>query len=146
MNLGTAEIVSTKGVNLQCASGAYVGRVQKIVIQNWHPVTDNQLMNSHYLRRHKLKLKDAITIQVASLHLRPATGKRKVEVTVTLGPKQKKKVDPFAYWKSLLDALVNAKMLVDDSDKWAQVEPLKYERGERRTLIVLTDLEEKDDG
>ena len=49
--------------------------------------------------------------------------------------------DPDAYQKSLGDALVYAKLLVDDSLKWVEWGNVSYERGDAATIITLTDIE-----
>jgi Holliday junction resolvase RusA-like endonuclease len=70
-----------------------------------------------------------------------ATSKRRVDLRITLGPRQREG-DEDNWWKSVLDALVHAKMLIDDNRRWCERGEVSFERGkERATLIELTDLE-----
>ena len=67
--------------------------------------------------------------------------KRSVEMTITLG-KGDRACDVDAYWKTVLDALVHAYALWNDSHKWCEIHPIKFERGEKlATRIVLRDVE-----
>ncbi len=69
-----------------------------------------------------------------------ATGPRRVDLKITnrLGRER----DPDASWKSVLDGLVHARMLIDDSRRWVKLGDVTVERGsERSTCITLTDLE-----
>lgn len=69
-----------------------------------------------------------------------AKRKRRVRLTIVLGPRQRG-ADPDAFWKGLLDSLVAAELLVDDSKEWVELAPVEYERGkERATRIVLEDM------
>jgi hypothetical protein len=53
----------------------------------------------------------------------------------------KRGVTPDSYFKSLLDALVSAGLLVDDSAKFCELAPTTYERATRRaSVITLTDI------
>jgi hypothetical protein len=56
-----------------------------------------------------------------------------------LGPRQRG-ADPDAYWKSLLDALVHAGLLVDDSPKWCELGPVRFERECRRKPAIQLEL------
>jgi hypothetical protein len=48
---------------------------------------------------------------------------------------------PDSYWKSLLDALVHAGLLVDDNRQHVQLGEVEFERGTARaTTITLEDL------
>jgi hypothetical protein len=62
---------------------------------------------------------------------------------LTLAPRQRA-CDPDAFWKSTLDALVHAGLLVDDNRQGCELGEVRFDRGTaRRTVIVLADLEEK---
>ena len=51
--------------------------------------------------------------------------------------------DPDNLLKSLLDALVHAKLLVDDSAAWVELGEVRVERGgHRKTVVTLEDLVE----
>ncbi len=110
-------------------------------IENWHPARLNQLLG-HWRRAHRLKLGDRNTVCVHAYlaGLEPASMKRRVDLLVTLGPGQRSP-DRDAWWKSLLDALVHAKQLVDDSPRWCVPGSVTYDRAKRTaTTIYLTDL------
>lgn len=69
-----------------------------------------------------------------------ATTKRRVSLQLIYG-KGERKHDPDAFWKSVLDALVHAGALKNDTDRWVEVAPVVYGRAERReTIITLEDL------
>jgi hypothetical protein len=118
------------------------GKVHRIVIPNWHPCRLNDLYAGHWARRARLKRADRELIGAyARLQAIPrATGKRRVALTITLGPRQRA-ADCDAYHKSLLDALVHTGILLDDSPAWCELSPVQFRRGERGTEITLTDLE-----
>jgi Holliday junction resolvase RusA-like endonuclease len=109
----------------------------KITIPNWHPATVNQLLG-HWSIAHRRKKADCNIIRCYTQHLEKAEVKRLVRLTIILG-KGQRTCDPDAYWKSLLDALVQAGQLVDDSVKWCVYEYPSFERGEMATIIELFD-------
>lgn len=112
----------------------------KIVIPNWLPARLNQ-NRGHWSKFARLKRIDRDLVAVYARPFPLATGKRSVRLVVTLsGPGREP--DPDSFWKSLLDALVAAKMLIDDSRKWCALEPVEFRRGPARsTCIELTDME-----
>lgn len=113
-----------------------------LLIPDWHPTLDNRLVGRNRFAAQRLKTADALMVlrYAQANQLPPATGKRRVEITMT-GWRRGRLPDPTAPLKSLLDALVHAKMLVDDSGKWAEVPPPRFFRDPRKeTLIALTDL------
>jgi hypothetical protein len=87
-----------------------------LTIDRWHPARLDQWDGRHWSVRARLKRVDR---QIVGLYARtagipPATGKRRVSLMLTLGPRQRGG-DPDAYWKSILDALVHDGLLLDDS-------------------------------
>ncbi len=111
-------------------------------ITNWHPHRLNELLGS-WKRCMRLKREDRqIVATYAKLADVPkATVKRRVSVTICLGPKQRGG-DPDSYHKSLLDALKQAELIVDDNRQWVELAPVQYSRGSHReTTIVLEDVE-----
>ena len=69
-----------------------------------------------------------------------ATTKRRVDLHITLGPRQREGDDD-NWWKSVLDALVHAKMLIDDNRRWCEYGTPTFDRGpEKATVITLTDI------
>lgn len=114
-----------------------------VVIPRWHPRRLNELLACrHWGKRHRLKKADqnmvAAYCHQAGVPL--AAGKRRVSLRITLGPRQRG-ADPDAYWKVLLDALVECGRLKDDSRQWCEVTPVEYDRGpERVTTITMEDV------
>lgn len=118
--------------------------MHNIIIPSFHPARLNQWDGRHWSRRARLKRGDreliAYYARVAAIPR--AAGKRRVSLRLTLAPGQRGG-DPDAYFKSVLDALVHAGLLVDDSKEWCEIAPVIFERGKvRQTMIVLEDLEE----
>jgi Holliday junction resolvase RusA-like endonuclease len=61
---------------------------------------------------------------------------------MTITSQRGRERDPDASWKSVLDGLVHARMLIDDSRKWCKLGDVTFERGsERATTIQLTDID-----
>jgi Holliday junction resolvase RusA-like endonuclease len=108
----------------------------RIPIPDWIPATCNQLLQSRWGGARRKKADREQVIASAWMHAVPkAAGKRRVTLTVILGPRQRG-ADVDAYYKSLCDALVHAKMLVDDSPKWCELAPVRYERGPGKGSVI----------
>src|SRR5208337_5025788 len=89
--------------------------IHTLVIPNWTPSRLNELMRNRW-RCAELKRQDT-TFVIAYSRIQgipKATGKRRVTLEITFG-KGTRAGDPDAYNKSLLDALVNASLLVSDT-------------------------------
>jgi len=113
----------------------------RIHIENFQPLTLNQLMKIHWGSRTKRKMSDYAMIAAYSRHIPKATQKRRVEMTIQLAPRQRAS-DVDAFWKVALDGLVKCGMLVDDSPKWCEIMPIKFTRDRlKATTIVLTDID-----
>jgi hypothetical protein len=112
-------------------------------IERWHPTRLNALLG-HPMHRARLKKADAQLIAYACRDddVTRATVPREVRVAIVLGPRQRAG-DPDAYWKSLLDALVRAGAVVDDSRRWVRLLPVQFDRAEApATILQLNDVEE----
>lgn len=121
---------------------ATIPTTQRIEIEGWHPTPANKLVGYHWRTIAGRKAKDRVKIAQHSFGLRKAKGKREVKLTLGLGPRQSG-VDPDSSWKSLLDSLKHAEMLIDDSDKWVRLLPVEYVRDKprvKRTVIELRDI------
>lgn len=116
---------------------------QSLWIPKWRPTPLNQLMEGHWSNGARKKKADrwVVLTYVKKEKLKPAFCKRRLYVEIVLGPRQKK-ADPDAYFKSLCDALVHAKMLTDDNDAGVELAPVQYSRDAQNwgTLIVLEDM------
>ncbi len=114
-----------------------------IKVPGWHPVRLNQLVGAHWGTRAKRKRADQalLSVYVRLAGVPPATGRRRVDLLITLGPGQRAG-DPDAYLKSLLDALVVTGRLTDDNRQGVELGAVEFERGRQAsTTISLTDLE-----
>lgn len=112
----------------------------KLTIPDWHPSRLNQWDGRHWSKRAKLKRmdRDFIAYYARQQNIPSANGKRRVSLSLTLG-KGQRGGDPDSYWKSLLDGLVHAGLLIDDSKEKVELGPVAYSRGNRATEITLED-------
>jgi hypothetical protein len=116
-------------------------RKQVLVIERWQPSPLNKLLK-HWRTAQRLKTVDRNMVNgyCRLNRFRPAVGPREVNLCIVLGPKQRA-CDPDAYWKSTLDALVKAGMLIDDNRQYCRINPVTFERGpQRETRIELIDI------
>lgn len=107
-------------------------------LPGYHPTPLNQLLGRHHFARGRLKKQDAEVIGRAVLlyGVPPAAGKRTVRLHLVFGPGERG-CDPDAYWKTLLDALVQAGALKDDTRNYVLTPaPPEYSRGESRKSYV----------
>jgi hypothetical protein len=112
-----------------------------LTIEGWHPCRLNELLGC-WQRRARLKRADRqlVTGYAVMQRIPRATGKRRVSLLLTLAPGQRG-ADPDAYWKSLLDALVHAGLLLDDSRQAVELGPVRFARGPAAaTEITLADM------
>jgi Holliday junction resolvase RusA-like endonuclease len=115
----------------------------RLIIPNWHPAKITAWDGRHWRTKHRLKKADREMIGTYSMlaAIPPATGKRRVSLVITLAPRQRAG-DPDAYFKSLNDALVHARLLIDDNRQHVELGTVEFCRGRARvTEIVLEDLE-----
>ena len=111
-----------------------------ITIPDWTPTPLNKLLGVHWGTASKRKKSDRKMIWAYSRGIPEAKGKRSVEIIVMLAPKQRA-IDPDSPQKTIGDALVHCDLLVNDSHKWVEWLPVKFERSERKaTRIVLRDV------
>lgn len=116
-----------------------------LYIPSWSPATVNQLVNGHWARRNRLKKsdKEIVAAYARLAGLAPAVGRRRVSLHQIVPP-GKRRADPDAAWKSLLDALVAAGLLRDDGPRWCVLGGVTYSRSDARevwgTLVVLEDI------
>ena len=115
--------------------------VYRLRIDRWIPARLNQLMMG-WQTAYRLKKVDRNMVCGYCLANRfpIAQGPREVNLFITLAPKQRAP-DPDSLWKSTLDALVHARMLIDDNRQYCRPGTVEFERGkERGTVIELVDL------
>lgn len=119
-----------------------IGRWE-VTIKRWHPTPLNVLMRMHWAKRARILTAEYAMVGAyfRGAHVPRATGKRRVTQRLTLAGRDKERDDDGA-WKGLLDALVQAEMLVDDRRNLVERNPVEYMRGtERATTIILEDME-----
>jgi Holliday junction resolvase RusA-like endonuclease len=117
-------------------------RTWTITVPRWHPARLNQLLHAHWAKAARMKKsdRDLIAVYCRQAGVPPAAGKRRVSLVLTLGPRQRA-ADVDAYWKSLLDGLTAAGMLLDDDRFGVELGAVDFVRGkERATAILLADL------
>lgn len=114
----------------------------RLTIPGWRPATVNELMSGHWRKGAKLKEQDR---KIVSLHARNhglmtlALGRRRVSMIVT--QTGGRPLDPDNLWKSLLDALVKAQLLIDDSQKHCETGTVELRRGKSiETTIIIEDI------
>jgi len=107
-----------------------------ITIPQWHPVTINKLLASHFGKRIKLKKLDVQMIGAYSRHIPKAHKLRRVEIMV-YAEGSGRRPDGDAHTKSVLDALVQNKLLTDDNREGCELMPTQILDGPMKTVINL---------
>ena len=116
-----------------------------IEIPNWLPWTTNEYVRTnHFKRQRRLKAETEIVAAYAKMAgVPPAKGRRRVAFTFSAPSGRGAKVgDPDGRLKVLLDCMVRAGLLVDDSDAFVELAPRVAVRGKKGTTITLDDLED----
>jgi hypothetical protein len=109
-------------------------------IDGWRPALLNELLKLHPMRAHRRKKADADVLAAAGLlyDVPKATAPRRVGLTIC--GRYSTFPDPDSPWKSLLDGLKRAGLIVDDGASWCRCDQPIFLRGPRYTLIELEDL------
>jgi hypothetical protein len=106
-----------------------------------HPAKLNELLG-HRMKAHRLKKRDRewVALEAKNQEVPRATGPRRVSLEIILGHRQRAG-DPDCYWKSLLDALVTARMLLNDNRQYCTLGTVTFSRAKvKQTTITLEDL------
>lgn len=114
----------------------------EIAIAGWVPPSLNRLVYRHWAAARRIK-KAAMEVVILHCHVAGvprATGRRRVSVAVTVKQKSHA-IDPDNALKVLLDALVRAGVLVDDSARWCELGPVTVAVGAKGTRLTVEDLE-----
>lgn len=104
-------------------------------IELWHPTHLNKLMKAHYYRANAMKRSDRAIIAHYCKDIPKAQKKRFIGLIIELGYRQRG-ADVDAYQKSLLDGLVHAGVIKDDSKEWVEIYPVQYVRGTEAATII----------
>lgn len=121
------------------------GSVHVLWLPGWVPNRLNLKLRRHWSAEGRVKKASKAEIHAAALLCgRPTTERpRKVTLYLLLGA-GRKCIDPDAAWKDLLDGLVDAGCLVDDSPAWCRIDGPHYLRclhgAPSGAFVVLTDL------
>lgn len=114
----------------------------RLVIPRWVPATLNKYVGRHWSRMARLKAmdRDMVSAYTRMARCAVAVKRRRYSVVITVATRRGRLPDPDGYLKSLLDALVNAGLLVDDSQDWCEHGGIEIRRGvEASTVIMLED-------
>lgn len=119
--------------------------IQTLKILGWHPPRANEFTWKHWRVVSAKKKKAAkVVADWAAVHkLVPATGRRRLDVTIVLA-KGQRAPDSDAFDKALRDALVHAGLLMDDNRIGLEATPVVFKRSgteAKWTEITLTDVE-----
>lgn len=113
----------------------------ELEIPGWTPTLDNALKRMP-IQAHRLKKNDARTLAKAAIVFGVPAAFTRRRVTLELRNRYSTFPDDPAPLKSCLDACKTAGLIVNDSRKWCElVYPPTFLRGEKRTRIVLEDIE-----
>lgn len=111
-----------------------------VKVPGWRPMAVNEMLGPNKFVRSRGKKKDRDVVALAFKDVPKATGKRRVSLLVTLGPRQRGH-DIDAYWKSLLDAIKHAGIIKDDRKEWCEIMPVRFDRGPATaTTITVEDV------
>ena len=116
----------------------------RVTIANYLPPRINEWDGRRWAVRARIKKTcyEMIASYVLMADVPKATSRRRVSLELTIGPLGRG-MDPDAFLKATLDALVACGALVDDSARWCELGTPTVERGpEPRTVIVLEDVDE----
>lgn len=110
-------------------------------IPGWHAATVNQLLaKGKWAWTLKKKDREMVAWYVKMARIPPATGKRRLSLTLIMGHRMRTP-DPDGVFKSLLDALVKCGALLDDRKECLELMPVAFERAKvKATRVELEDL------
>lgn len=93
----------------------------RVEIPGWHPASTNQLLSMHFNRRGRLKrlATDVIAIEAVRAGVTLATGKRRIGLHFEYA-NAGHEPDADGRLKVTLDALRDARLIVDDSPHWCE--------------------------
>ncbi len=116
----------------------FKGKQTRVTLKDVHIKIDSCVGQSFLRSYAVLTSKSSGTEDIVAYYGRgvpKASGKRVVSMHVVFPPR-KRMPDVDSLWKSLLDSLVHAGLLVNDSAAWASMSPVAYSRGESLTTFI----------
>lgn len=119
-----------------------VAPLHVLILPGVLPPTLNQLMRGKIQDRIRLgkSFRNILIARSLQQRIPIATGKRRVTIEVCYA-KGQRSADPDAFYKSIGDSLVKAKLLKGDSRHWVEWGRVDYKRGElQHTTIYLEDI------
>ncbi len=117
--------------------------IQTFTIEGFLPLSANRRERQHWNVRARTMRRDGELVAhlVRVQGITPATGKRRV--SISLEQARGRLRDPDGCLKTMLDHLVRAKLLRDDSAMWCEIGSVTIARGKsRRTVITLEDIDD----
>lgn len=98
-------------------------------VTGWRPARLNELISVHWTQKYKRKNADRqkLLVECQNQNIPRAVGKRRLSLVWILG-KGDRTPDQDGLHKSLLDGLVLAGRLRDDSPKWLELGPTTFRR------------------
>jgi hypothetical protein len=115
---------------------------QILYLPDYSPISLNKLLKMHWAEQGRVKKgdKQIVSHYAGEQMLKPAIGKRRVSLFVTLA-KGGKRMDEDNIFKVLLDSLVACGLLKNDSPNWVERGKVTWAKGEtRETFVLLEDV------
>lgn len=109
-----------------------------LCVPDYLPLRLNRLLGCHWGKRTRLKASDRETVgwYARTSGIPAASGKRRVSLLFVLARGQRRG-DPDGYLKVMLDCLVSAGLLRDDSARYCEIGAIEFARGDKRRTIIL---------
>ena len=145
VDLGNARVL---GVELDALARSMLNpntRQWEVVVPSWTPPSLNKLLRMHWATRYRMGrvINRRIALACLVAKVPPATVKRRV--SITLGYARKcRALDEDNAVKLLLDALVKAGALVDDSPEWLERGPYAVRFDGQATYLEIEDVEPRE--
>ena len=134
-----------------------MSRSWSFMIPDWHPPSVNDVMGSSIKKRTKIKsqaknivsayccLYDVDRIVKPNGELGDNACRRRIKAYVLTKPRTSIRFDLDNIWKYLLDGLVDARVLVDDSNEWLLCDPISIVETDGMTgypslIVTVTDI------
>jgi len=131
--------VGNAGMETRCSMTSVT--MHTLTIPDFIPQNLNRLLRTHWAKRNRAIRADADLVAVLAMQagIPKARGKRRLSLAVTTNTNVAPDADNLL--KAMLDALVKARLLIDDSPRWVELAGISVSRADRReTRITLEDV------